>query len=52
MLLPQNDEMALDLLKSLQGLPMSLDILQVHVAKSVRICDVSHEICGVIVRLL
>ena len=28
-LLPQNDEMVLDLLKSLQGLPVSLDILQV-----------------------
>ena len=26
---PQNDEIALDLMRSLQGLPMSLDILQV-----------------------
>ena len=44
--------MVLDLLNSLKGLLMSLDILQVHVAKSVCICDVSHEICGVVVRLL
>ena len=42
MFLPQNDEIALDLLKSLQGLPMSLDILQV--AKSVMRLDHIHDV--------